>query len=53
MARSLQEPEPIHASRPFFSISSPRVSEVLVATRQENLKSPAFDNVYSVPVQAA
>jgi len=25
----------------------------LAATRQENLKSPAFDNVYSVPVQAA
>jgi len=24
-----------------------------VATRQENLISPAFDNVYSVPVQAA
>jgi len=26
---------------------------MLVATRQENQKSPAFDNVYSVPVQAA
>jgi hypothetical protein len=25
----------------------------LIATRQENLISPAFDNVHSVPVQAA
>ena len=29
------------------------LSRTLVATRQENLISPAFDNVHSVPVQAA
>jgi hypothetical protein len=28
-------------------------SRTLIARRQENLISPAFDNVYSVPVQAA
>jgi hypothetical protein len=29
------------------------LSRTLIATRQEKLKSPAFDNVHSVPVQAA
>jgi hypothetical protein len=29
------------------------LSRTLVASRQENLISPAFDNVHSVPVQAA